>query len=1272
METKIKDDNNYTKLSTGNPSVYLLNLRDTGRGALRKKDFGCSYNSTRPNKTIMLMGATGSGKSTLINGMINYILGVEWSDSLRFKLIDEQTNKTQAESQTSDVTAYQIHYQNDFQVPYSVTIIDTPGFGDTRGIAQDKEITEKIRKFFSEKYGIVSIDAVCFVVQSALARLTHTQKYIFEAILSIFGKDIANNITIMITFADGQKPPVLEAIKAADIPCGKKEDGTHLHFKFNNSALFAQNIDLDDEDNFDEMFWKMGKGSMKRFFTHLEKMETKSLQLTKEVLSERKNLEAVVAGVQPLIQIGLEKLDEIKMTAAILEQNQNVIKENENFEYEVDITKSKKIDLESGRFVTNCHGCNFTCHYPCFIPKDEDKHGCSAMKNGKCTVCPGRCMWNVHHNMPFRFETEIVKEKRTYAKLKKQYEEALGKSMTIEKIIKQLEEEYCDVQEQVLELNDELARSLTRLKEIALRPDPLSTPEYIELLIESEKQSAKAGYKKRIAELEEIKKHALIVQKVERGEPLASHEKQWDLRQKIAQKICLIVLCSRGVIFCNKSSDSGALQDNHQRKTLSNNMETKIKDDNNYTKLSTGNPSVYLLNLRDTGRGALRKKDFGCSYNSTRPNKTIMLMGATGSGKSTLINGMINYILGVEWSDSLRFKLIDEQTNKTQAESQTSDVTAYQIHYQNDFQVPYSVTIIDTPGFGDTRGIAQDKEITEKIRKFFSEKYGIVSIDAVCFVVQSALARLTHTQKYIFEAILSIFGKDIANNITIMITFADGQKPPVLEAIKAADIPCGKKEDGTHLHFKFNNSALFAQNIDLDDEDNFDEMFWKMGKGSMKRFFTHLEKMETKSLQLTKEVLSERKNLEAVVAGVQPLIQIGLEKLDEIKMTRAILEQNQNVIKENENFEYEVDITKSKKIDLESGRFVTNCHGCNFTCHYPCFIPKDEDKHGCSAMKNGKCTVCPGRCMWNVHHNMPFRFETEIVKEKRTYAKLKKQYEEALGKSMTIEKIIKQLEEEYCDVQEQVLELNDELARSLTRLKEIALRPDPLSTLEYIELLIESEKQSAKAGYKKRIAELEEIKKHALIVQKVERGEPLASHEKQWDLRQKIAQKSRPGLKTTAIGAVDLQGASGNWATVGQRSRGGRRVHRQREKRKGESVGLRIGTLNVGTMTGKGRELADMMERRKVDILCVQETRWKGSKTRSIGAGFKLFYYGVDSKRNGVGVVLKEEFVRNVLEVKRVSDRVMSLKLEIEGVMLNVVNGYAPQVGCELEEKERF
>ncbi|KAI5096408.1 hypothetical protein C0J45_13302 [Silurus meridionalis] len=69
---------------------------------------------------------------------------------------------------------------------------------------------------------------------------------------------------------------------------------------------------------------------------------------------------------------------------------------------------------------------------------------------------------------------------------------------------------------------------------------------------------------------------------------------------------------------------------------------------------------------------------------------------------------------------------------------------------------------------------------------------------------------------------------------------------------------------------------------------------------------------------------------------------------------------------------------------------------------------------------------------------------------------------------------------------------------------------------------------------------------------------------------------------------------------------------------------------------------------------------------------FKLFYCGVDGKRNGVGVILKNEYSKSVVELKRVSDRVMNVKLEFEGMMINVISAYAPQVGCEMEEKERF
>ena len=70
-------------------------------------------------------------------------------------------------------------------------------------------------------------------------------------------------------------------------------------------------------------------------------------------------------------------------------------------------------------------------------------------------------------------------------------------------------------------------------------------------------------------------------------------------------------------------------------------------------------------------------------------------------------------------------------------------------------------------------------------------------------------------------------------------------------------------------------------------------------------------------------------------------------------------------------------------------------------------------------------------------------------------------------------------------------------------------------------------------------------------------------------------------------------------------------------------------------MLGLARELVDMMQRRKVNILFVQETRWKGREARSLEARLKMFYHGVDGKTNGVRVILNEEFVRNVLEEKR-------------------------------------
>ena len=69
-------------------------------------------------------------------------------------------------------------------------------------------------------------------------------------------------------------------------------------------------------------------------------------------------------------------------------------------------------------------------------------------------------------------------------------------------------------------------------------------------------------------------------------------------------------------------------------------------------------------------------------------------------------------------------------------------------------------------------------------------------------------------------------------------------------------------------------------------------------------------------------------------------------------------------------------------------------------------------------------------------------------------------------------------------------------------------------------------------------------------------------------------------------------------------------VHEQR---------LRLASWNIGSLTGKTMELVDCMVRRKIGIICLQETKWVGEKAKEIeNTGYKLYYTGLDRNRNGV------------------------------------------------------
>ena len=95
-----------------------------------------------------------------------------------------------------------------------------------------------------------------------------------------------------------------------------------------------------------------------------------------------------------------------------------------------------------------------------------------------------------------------------------------------------------------------------------------------------------------------------------------------------------------------------------------------------------------------------------------------------------------------------------------------------------------------------------------------------------------------------------------------------------------------------------------------------------------------------------------------------------------------------------------------------------------------------------------------------------------------------------------------------------------------------------------------------------------------------------------------------------------------------------RRVRRVRKLVK--PTRIRLSSWNVGSLTGKLKELVDTATRRRVNILCVQETKWKGQKANEVdNTCFKVWYTGTVTNRNGVGVLIDKSLKNSVVGVRR-------------------------------------
>jgi energy-coupling factor transporter ATP-binding protein EcfA2 len=236
--------------------------------------------------SLVCIGKTGAGKTTLINTLMNHVMKKSYHDErviaitqlieLRNPMTEEQftckyeCNLDQFQgrqsdrlgsgstSQTTNAHIYDINLGD-----FTLKIIDTPGLADTTGMEQDKKNIEVIVKGIRE---VSKIDGILFVQKSTEVRLDISLKYLISEIQGMLPKGCEGNFfTCLTAVVNKLKLDVLPALKEMKIPV------TNL-FTFENDALVhpehlreVAGIDTKDFNSYEELtavpeaFWKQNR-----------------------------------------------------------------------------------------------------------------------------------------------------------------------------------------------------------------------------------------------------------------------------------------------------------------------------------------------------------------------------------------------------------------------------------------------------------------------------------------------------------------------------------------------------------------------------------------------------------------------------------------------------------------------------------------------------------------------------------------------------------------------------------------------------------------------------------------------------------------------------------------------------------------------------------------------------------------------------------------------------------------------------------------------------
>ena len=503
----------------------------------------------------------------------------------------------------------------------------------------------------------------------------------------------------------------------------------------------------------------------------------------------------------------------------------------------------------------------------------------------------------------------------------------------------------------------------------------------------------------------------------------------------------------------------------------------------------------------------------------------ILLLGETGVGKSTFINGFVNYLQYASLQEAKdgdlvclipsSFTMVDEnyqQCTITCGNDPNEDFTVGQSATQSPnsyvFNSPeVSIRIIDTPGIGDSRGIQKDKENMQMIMSHLSN-YN--ELHGICILLKPNNARLNVMFSFCIKELLTHLHKDACHNIMFCFTnargtfYRPGDTLPALQKLIEA-----KKEEKQPITIKLDKETIYCMDnesfrflVALKNGVTFSEKeqaefdaSWTKSVDEYMRLVTHVSSLKPHAIKDTLTLNSARKlilDLARPIAEISKAVQINIAVIND-KESEALNEQMSKEDLEKELYIPAVDV-EAEQLDYPTTvctaprcvKTITfkNQQKVDYTqrCHESCNITTEKNKIGCAELQHcwamqpsgGRtCRVC--KCGWESH--MHITYETKMVTRESVNEGVIRQMSHKDEKIKAIEEHKKALLQKKKELENEIKVITKVNAQFACFLKTNAIAPYNDAVLGYLDHLISVEKDKVVvSGNQEELKRLEELR----------------------------------------------------------------------------------------------------------------------------------------------------------------------------------------------------